>query len=168
MLKLTRDVEDAKDKLDHPTWKAKGSLNDEFACVTKELLDHLESSTWYSVQLILVWRASLPMPFNWLILVPDEALKRYRVSDNITDIVQIDFDEQRRHFTTTHFSLEQWTVVYYDSYLWQYAGSAKDVQMYRGCDRLVKNVRRELLRQGIEVPDRDPVMSSAVSSDDRN
>ena len=160
---LTRLVEDAKNKLDHPTWKAMGSLSDDFAYVTKGLLDQLKSPTWYSVQLILVWRASLSIPSNWIVLVQDEVLSRHPISDDITDIVQIYMEESRRHFTTTHLSLKQWTMVYYNCELWKCDEYTNDIQMFRSCDRLVKEVRHEFSGLGFETPDIDPLMSAEVS-----
>ena len=100
---VTRAVEDAKNKLDNPAWKAMGSLGDEFSCVTKELLDQFIPPEWYSVQLILAWRASLSIPSNWVILVQDELLSRHPISDDTTDIVKVNMEEGRRHITTTHF-----------------------------------------------------------------
>ena len=163
---ITRVVEDAKNKLDHPAWKATGSLDDELASVTREVLDQLRSPARYSVQLILVWRASLSIPFNWLILVQDEVLTRHPISDDITDIVQVYMEEKGRHFTTTHFSLKEWTVVYYDSYIWKYHGDKIGSHMFRNCDRLVQEVRHEIFGLGFEIPDRDPSMSAKVSGND--
>ena len=162
-MNLTRAVEEAKNKLDHPTWKAMGSQSDDVACVTKELLDQLRSPADYSIQLIRVWRASLSIPSNWIFLVQGEVLSRHPISDNITDIVQVYMEEKRRHFTTTHFSLGTWTVVYFNSYIWKYHRDRVEGHMFRSCDRLVKEVRREFSKLGFELPDRDPLMSAKVS-----
>ena len=163
---ITRVVEEAKKKLDHPAWKATGLLDDDFASVTREVLDQLKSPARYSVQLILFWRASLSIPVNWLILVQDEGLIRHRISDDITDIVQVYMEEERRHLTTTHFSLQNWTVVYYDSYIWKYHGDKSESHMLRSCDKLVQEVRHELFGLGFDIPARDPSMSAEVSVND--
>ena len=165
-INLIRVVEDAKNKLDHPAWGVIRSLGVDLACVTKEVLDQFKSPACYSIEVVLAWRASLSIPSNWAILVQDEVLSRHPISDDITDIVQIYLEENRHHFTTTHFSIQKWTVVYYDSYIWKFHRDTNQDHMFRSCDRLGREVRYIFSVLGFEIPDRDPLMSAKVSGND--
>ena len=165
-INLTRAVEDAKSKLDHPTWKAMSLLGDYIACITKEILDQFKSPAWYSIKLVLSWRASLSIPSHCIVLVQDEALSRHSITNDTTDIVQVYMEEKGHHFTTTHLSIQNWTVVYYDSYIWKFHRDTNQAHMFRSCDRLRKEVRNVFSGLGFDIPDRDPLMSAKVSGND--
>lgn len=163
LIPLVRCVESAKYKLDLPVWREHGQLGDDFACITEELLDEFIPPKWYSVQLILAWRASIIIPDNWTIMVPDEIGKKGLMSKHTTDIIQVNHDAERLHFTMTHLSVERWRMVYYDSQLSQYDSSDNDRQMWKVCDELVKRLRLEGPGYGIAIKETDPVMSARVS-----
>ena len=160
---LTRCLESAERKLDDPIWKEHGHLGDDFACITKEVFHEFVPPQWYSVQLILAWRASIMIPNNWVLLVADETWKKGLMSKDTTDIIHVNFENARRHFTMTHFSIASWEMVYYDSQLSWSDEIANQMRMWAICHELVKTVRLKCPTYGISIRDMDPRMSRRVS-----
>ena len=160
---LARSIESGKRNIENPLWKEYGHMNDDYACLTEEIFREFRPTKRYSVQLMVAWRASIQIPDNWVVLVPDEMWKNDLMSKDTTDVIQVNYEASRLHFTMTHLSIRTWRAFYYDSYLWQHDAEAKDLLRWRWCDQLVKKARLNFPRYEITIPSSDPLMSSMVS-----
>ena len=159
MLSLHRNLDLARCKLDSPGWENGVPLS-EFVVMTKDQLDDLKSPEWYSTQTVLAWRASLEIPSNWIVIVPDEDPNRYPISKATTDIIRVNHENRRLHWTLTHLSIKNWTVTYYDSYLGNDVLGKGASYMTEKCDELVHDVRRRYPKRGIILSTQDPPNST--------
>ena len=160
--RLSTYLELARCRLNKPGWENGVPLGD-FVIVTKEHLDDLKSPEWYSTQTILAWRASLEIPSNWIVVVTDEDPSRHPISEGTTDIIRVNYEGKRLHWTLTHLSIKNWTVTYYDSYLGNDDLKKDDSYIAEQCDDLIHDMRREYSKHGITMPSKDPPISAQVS-----
>ena len=162
MISLNRSLRLAIHKLNSPGWENGVPLGD-FITFTKEHLNDLSPPEWYSTQTVLAWRASLEIPSNWIVVVPGEDPKRHPISEGTTDIIRVNHENERLHWTLTHLSIENWTVTYHDSYLGKDGPENDASYMTQQCNELVHDVRRKHPKRGVTMPSKDPPKSAQVS-----
>ena len=85
------------------------------------------------------------------------------MSKDTTDVIQVNFELGKLHFTMLHLSISTWRMFYYDSLSWRDSDFIKEVRMFKVCDELVRMARVELTGHGITIPSTDPHMSARVS-----
>ena len=161
-LALDCTIKLAESKFDEPGWR-EGVPLDDFVVVVKEHFTDLKATNWYSSQTILAWRASLTIPSNWIVILDDEDLKKFPISERITDIIQIRFENERRHWTVVCLSIKNWRVTYYDSFLGIGNKTSDDLNMKSACTYLVNAVQSKYPKHGVTLPSQDPPMSATVS-----
>ena len=150
----------AESKMESPGFEH-GVCLDENIMVTTEVLSEFRPREWYSWQTIAAWRASVAIPFTWIMRLPGETWTEVPISRKITDVIGVNYEEKRRHWTLVHLSIENRTVTYYDSYL----GTASD-DVYNktmSCKQLIGMVRDGYTKNGIVLPSEDPPMTAEVS-----
>ena len=162
MMSLKDTVDLAKSKLDGPIWKC-GVPLDENVIVTKDHFADFIPPEWYSLQTMLAWRACMTIPLNFIVLVHNEDIRRYPLSKKTTDVIRINLELERKHWTLIHLSIEQWAITYYDSYLGLGHRQEDHFNMTHNCTLLITDLRDAHTVLGIELPDRVPKISAEVS-----
>ena len=116
---------------------------DTYVIVTKEHFDAFLPPEWYSIQTVLAWRASLAIPLDLIVLVHDEHVKAQPVSEKITDVIRVNLEVNREHWTLVYLSIKEWTTTYYDSYFGVGPRWEDHQNMTKNCTKLVTDMASE-------------------------